>query len=138
VGSDGDRCRRRGERIVTTRQSELFDNRPSHAKRTKFANLNDLARTAMGVLSRVIQTGGINALDPRLQSRIRERVETFEAWTPDNDPYGEHDFGAFEIDDVRVFWKIDYFDPTYERHSDDASDPAKTRRVLTIMLAGEY
>jgi Protein of unknown function (DUF3768) len=101
-------------------------------------DLNDLARTAMGVASRVVQTSGVAALDPALQSRIRERVETFDAFTPENDPYGEHDFGAFDIDGERIFWKIDYYDRTYTAGSEDPGDPAKTRRLLTIMLASEY
>jgi hypothetical protein len=77
-------------------------------------------------------------LDLRVQSRIRELVETFSAFTHDNDPYGEHDFGAIEHDGTRVFWKIDYYDTDYQYGSSDPSDPAQTRRVLTIMLADEY
>jgi Protein of unknown function (DUF3768) len=58
-------------------------------------------------------------------------------------PYGEHDFGAFDSRDVRFFWKIDYYDrASYavgdEYGSDDPSDPVKTYRVLTVMLAEEY
>lgn len=104
----------------------------------RIAELNDLARTAMGVASRVYQTAGISALDPRLQSCIREQVETFNAFTPDNDPHGEHDFGNFELEGLRVFWKIDYYDKAMEYGSDDPSDPSRTTRVLTIMLAEEY
>lgn len=100
--------------------------------------LNDLARTAMGVASHVIQTAGINALDPRDQSAIREKVETFKTFDEGNDPYGEHDFGSFEHNDHRVFWKVDYYDPSLEYGSDHPSDPSKTTRVLTIMLAEEY
>ena len=80
------------------------------ARSRQIAVLNDLARTAMGVAGRVVQTDGINALPPATQSAIREQVERFNAWTADNDPHGEHDFGAFAQDDVRVFWKIDYYD----------------------------
>jgi hypothetical protein len=29
----------------------------------------------------------------------------------DNDPHGEHDFGAFEHEGQRIFWKIDYYAP---------------------------
>lgn len=104
----------------------------------RIAELNDLARTAMGVASRVVQTQGINALPPALQSTIRERVETFAEFTKGNDPYGERDFGSFEVERVNVFWKIDYYDPQMEMHSEDPADPSKTRRVLTIMLASEY
>jgi hypothetical protein len=109
-------------------------------KRTeRIATLNDLARTAMGVASRVVQTPGIAALPSYVQSRIRERIETFDAFTKDNDPHGERDFGAFNDQDGRlVFWKIDYYDRSLEMHSEDPADPSLTVRVLTIMLASEY
>jgi hypothetical protein len=107
-------------------------------QRDRIAALNDLARTAMGVTARAVQTHGINALPCQVQSKIREAVETFTQFTPDNDPYGEHDFGAVEVEGHRVFWKIDYYDKAYQYHSDDPADPSKTNRVLTIMLATEY
>lgn len=102
------------------------------------AALNDLCRTAMGVAGRVVQTQGICALTPADQSAIREKVERFEAFTPDNDPYQEHDFGSFEHAGERIFWKIDYYDRTLTKGSEDPSDPSRTVRVLTIMLASEY
>jgi len=108
------------------------------ARKSRIAALNDLCRTAMGVAGRLFQTPGINALAPSVQSAIREAVEEFDAFTPGNDPHGERDFGAFEHDGARVFWKIDYFDPSLEGGSEDPSDPAQTVRVLTIMLASEY
>lgn len=118
-------------------------------KAAQIAALNDVARTAMGVAARVVQTAGICALPCQVQSRIRERVETFAEFTPDNDPWGERDCGTFEIaeavgprlgdlDTIRVLWKIDYYDRNYEYHSEDPADASKTRRVLTIMLASEY
>jgi hypothetical protein len=105
----------------------------------KIAELNDLARTAMGVASRVFLTPGILALPDIDQSAIRERVETFDDFTPDNDPYGEHDFGALDHAGHRIFWKIDYYarsDPSFG--SEHPEDPAQTTRVLTILLAEEY
>ena len=108
------------------------------AKTARIAHLNDVARTAMGIASRVVQTSGIAALPAPLQSTIRERVETFDDFTPANDPYGERDFGLFEVDDTRVIWKIDYYDRALEMHSEDESDASQTVRVLTIMLASEY
>jgi hypothetical protein len=104
----------------------------------KIAELNDLCRKAMGVAGRVVQTQGICALPCAVQSTIREKVETFDAFTPDNDPYGERDFGAFEHDGNRIFWKIDYYDRSLTKGSEDPADPGQTVRVLTIMLAREY
>jgi hypothetical protein len=100
--------------------------------------LNDRARQAMGIYGPVYQTAGIAALDPAIQSKIRERVETFSEFTPDNDPYGEHDFGSFTLDGNRVFWKFDYYDRTMDFGSEDPANPAATIRVLTILLAEEY
>lgn len=86
----------------------------------RIARLNDLARRAMGIACVVVATEGIRALPEDDQSRLRELVEAFDAFTPDNDPYGERDFGAIYqgLDGVwstsrpldvavTVFWKID-------------------------------
>jgi hypothetical protein len=54
------------------------------------------------------------------------------------DPYGEHDYGSFEIDGQKLLWKIDYYDTDLKYGSGDPSDPAVTRRVLTILLLSEY
>ena len=102
------------------------------------ARLNDLCRTAMGVAGKLIQTQGICALPPAEQSAIREKVETFNHFSEDNDPYGERDFGAFEHNGHQVFWKIDYYAPDLMHGSENPADPKQTVRVLTIMLADEY
>jgi len=65
-------------------------------------------------------------------------VQAFDVFTEDVDPHGEHDFGAFEIAGARCYWKLDLYDPSLTRYTDDPTDPAKTVRVLTIMLASEY
>ena len=62
----------------------------------------------------------------------------YSAFTRDNDPYGEHDFGHFELVGRSFYWKIDYYDPKCEFGSEDPADPKKTTRVLTLMLAAEY
>jgi hypothetical protein len=102
------------------------------------AALNDICRKAMGVAGRLVQTSGINSMPQKDQSAIREKVETFDDFTPDNDPHGERDFGAFDHNGQRIFWKIDYYDRTMSQGSEDPADPAQTVRVLTIMLASEY
>jgi len=69
---------------------------------------------------------------------VLDQVRWYEAFTPDNDPYGEHDFGSFRHAGETVFWKWDYYDVDLQMHSSDPSDPTITTRVLTIMLADEY
>ena len=112
------------------------------SNRATIAELNDLCRKSMGVVGRLLQTRGINALPDHVKSAIRQRVETFDNFTSDNDPYGEHDFGAFTFDhegeSLRIFWKIDYYTPDLLHGSEDPADPEQTIRVLTIMLAEEY
>ncbi|MGX5774990.1 DUF3768 domain-containing protein [Methylorubrum zatmanii] len=108
------------------------------ASTSRIAQMNDLLRTSF-MTGKVLLTPGITALPAGQQSAVIEAVQGFRAFTPDNDPYGEHDFGSIDLDGTgRVFWKIDYYDPSYRFGSDDPADPAKTRRVLTIMLASEY
>jgi hypothetical protein len=106
--------------------------------RLTIAGLNDLLRTTF-LTGRVVITEGIRGLSPDTVSDILTQVRAFNAFTPDNDPYGEHDFGSIEHADAgRVFWKIDYYDPTLTAGSEDPADPKRTTRVLTIMLAEEY
>ena len=69
---------------------------------------------------------------------ILEAIRTFDTFTEDNDPYGEHDFGSVEVSGDKFFFKIYYYDPTMERHSDNPTDPQRTLRVMTIMRAEEY
>jgi hypothetical protein len=107
----------------------------------QIAKLNDLCRTAPGVAGRLVQTAGISALPPQVQSAIREQVERFSDFNPDNDPHGERDFGAFTVDGAseKIFWKIDYYaDASCTFGSDDPADITRCFRVLTIMLASEY
>src|SRR5260370_1156398 len=70
----------------------------------KIATLNDLARTAMGVASRLVQTCGISALPPADQSAIREKVETFNTVDQGNNPDGERAFGAVEDKTSMLKW----------------------------------
>jgi len=83
-------------------------------------------------------TTGIQILGIPDVQEIINKVKTFDAFTPDNDPRCEHDFGAFKHNDKNIFWKFDYYDETMTYGSEDASDPEQTTRVLTVMLAEEY
>jgi len=74
------------------------------------ASLNDRLRsTLMGGV--VLLSNGVASLDDDAKRRLLAAVRTFEAFSPDNDPYGEHDFGAVEIGGEAVSCsKIDYHD----------------------------
>jgi major membrane immunogen (membrane-anchored lipoprotein) len=67
-----------------------------------------------------------------------KKVRCFDDFNEDNDPYGEHDFGAVTVKDEKYFWKIDYYDKEADFHSSDASREDLTRRVLTVTRADEY
>lgn len=99
--------------------------------------LNDAFRTTM-TGGQVLMTAGVNALPSDVKAMAVRRVATFAEFTPDNDPHGEHDFGSFTLAGRKLFWKIDYYDAAMEFGSEDPTDPSKTTRVLTIMLAEEY
>jgi hypothetical protein len=71
-------------------------------------------------------------------ARIVKAIAVFDDFCQANDPYEEHDFGAFEAERRTIFFKIDYLDTTLTHHSPDPADAAVTERVLTIMLAEEY
>ena len=81
-------------------------------------------------------------LSPVSKAIIMQRVQTFSEFTEDNDPYGDHTFGAFDVDGEggteKLFWKIDLYDTEYIMGSNDPTDVSVTRRVLTILLASEY
>lgn len=99
--------------------------------------LNDLLRTSfMG--GRVFITEGVRALGPGFESACVETVQGFTAFTRDNDPHGEHDFGMVKIEGYSVYWKIDYYDRALQYGSENPADAAVTTRILTILLASEY
>jgi hypothetical protein len=72
------------------------------------------------------------------RQRLIEVVRRFDDFTADNDPYGEHDFGKVTLDGSDHFFKIDYYDKDKQYGSEDASNPAITCRVVTIMNAEDY
>jgi Protein of unknown function (DUF3768) len=87
--------------------------------------------------------GGVVAVTQNIADRhdvaaILAKVKAFDAFDADNDPYAEHDFGAFDRGDDKIFWKIEYYNKTLCAGSPDPADPAVTTRVLMIMLAQDY
>jgi hypothetical protein len=85
-----------------------------------------------------VMTVGVAALGAEAVARIVKTIAVYDDFCHANDPHEEHDFGVFEVDGHKLFFKIDYFDKGLSYHSPDAADSSVTERVITIMLAEEY
>ena len=103
----------------------------------KIRLLNDILRKTF-IGGQVMLTTGIRAKSAEEQAEILQTVRLFNEFTKANDPYGEHDFGRFTHNGESIIFKIDYYNKTYNRMSDDPSNPEITNRVMTIMCADEY
>ena len=99
--------------------------------------LNDTFRKTFAG-GQMMLTQGILALGGEAQRIILERVRAFDDFCTDNDPHGEHDFGAFDHAGERVAFKIDYYDLSLTYGSENPADASITRRVMTIMLMDEW
>ena len=88
----------------------------------------------------VITRGLVDLLEEtgKTPDDLMHPVRQYDAFTPDNDPYHQHDFGSFEFLGYTCFWKLDYYSPDLKWGSEDPADIAKTARVLTVLLAEEY
>ena len=103
----------------------------------RIAALNDAFR-ANPSLGTFVLTTAIRANVPQDIATILNKVRTFKDFNKGDDPYGEHDFGAFDFKGKKIFWKIDYYDRNFEFASPDAADPAVTNLFLNFMYADEF
>ena len=106
-----------------------------NARRAEIARLNDHFRST-GEGGQIFHTAGIAGLPLATMYAVVSAVRRFDQFTPDNDPYGEHDCAALVLAGLRIIWKIDYYPADGERA--DPADTASTKRVMTIMLGEEY
>lgn len=118
-------------------EKEQNGNMSPRERMLQIRTLNDRFRRT-GVGGRQLITPGINEMGLADMLIIRQMVAQFDAFSEDNDPHGEHDFGCLTYGGEKIFWKIDYYDTTLTWGSPDPADPNVTTRVLTIMLAREY
>src|SRR6202049_677582 len=103
-------------------------------KTARIAALNDaLRQNLIGSLG--IFTPGIAALGQEAVARIVKTIEVYDDFCHANDPHEEHDFGAFDADGHRIFFKIDLYE---EPEVKDSNGERVVNRVVTIMLAEEY
>jgi phage terminase large subunit GpA-like protein len=104
---------------------------------TKIRELNDqLRREFIG--GQIYLTEGVAAISQTERRAVITALREYDDFSPDNDPYGEHDFGAFTVAKQKYFFKISYYDKSLEYGSPDPADPKVTTRVLTLMFASEY
>lgn len=106
-------------------------------KTERIRRLSDRFRRS-GFGGDILITRGIQELGEEGMKVVAAKVAGFDQFDHDNDPHGEHDFGAFDHDGQRIFWKIDYYAHDMLSRSEDPSDSTVTSRILTIMLASEY
>ena len=106
----------------------------------KIAALNDRFRQGDPLVPGVrCQTSGVTALPEETQRAAVQRLMSFNAFTPGDDPYGEHDFGAFDLAGVgRLFFKIDYYADQQMEQGAERPEAPETFRCLTLMRAEEY
>lgn len=97
---------------------------------SKIAALNDAFRRR----GEWVITKGVYGLDDTIE--LFTSIYSYDEFSEDNDPHGEHDFGNLVWDGHKIFWKIDYYGPEMRGWCDPLDDDC--RRVLTVMLAEEY
>ena len=110
------------------------------------AQVNDRFRKSILTIPRhpkgkAATTQGVANLDTLTKVKLFNAVRSFDDFTEDNDPYGEHDFGSIVIDGEKYFWKIDYYESAecvYGVDDTDIDAMLNAYRVLMIMLADEY
>ena len=91
---------------------------------------NDALRARIPFVSppdALLVTRGISVFGPEAVYEILLRVKHFKIFNQDNDPWGEHDFGSFNYNGEKIFWKID-----------DCQGYEGYNLILTVMLAEEY
>ena len=103
----------------------------------RIRRLNDALRCG-GLGGTIHITAGIANLGREGVVNVLSTVAGFDAFTPDNDPWGEHDCAILSVAGRTILFKIDYYDRELTGGSEDPGDPHVTRRVLTVMLAEEY
>ena len=99
----------------------------------RIRELNDQLR-CKAIGGRIVITRGIQALDAADLRAVLLAVARFDDFSEDNDPWGEHDCATLTVNGHQLIFKIDYYDRDLAYHSPDASDPAVTERVMTVML----
>ena len=107
---------------------------------SKIAELNDQLRQNLFTpgLNRVFVSAAVSSLPYLERARLLDKVQKFNDFNEENNPYGERDFSRIEHNGINYFWKIDYYNKTMDAGSENPADENITIRVLTIMRSDEY
>ena len=105
----------------------------------QIAKLNDRCRQGFDRTALVVMTRTCLATfasdDPAARIVAQARMMgAVRAYTFPADGHPDRDRGDFDLDGIRVYFVIDYYDATLEYGSEDPADASITTRVLTIML----
>jgi len=119
-------------------ETRLVWTRPVQPPGQKIRELNDRLRQHGQGNGSVLVTSGLQDRGGAFVVKAVEAVRSFDTFSRDNDPWGEHDFGAVDIEGEKIFFKIDYYNPDCTAGSENPANEGITHRVLTIMLASEY
>ena len=119
-------------------ETKLAWSKVDHPPHKRIRELNDRFRTEGLGNGSIMITSGIQAEGEDFMMKVVEAVTTFSDFNGDNDPWGEHDFGAADVVGQKVFFKFDYYTPDLTAGSENPANEGVTHRVLTIMLSNEY
>ena len=127
----------------TAPQDEQDVNNPAIA--AIIAQQNDAFRTSVtasvkapGVPpGKLVMTAGIAAQSGEFRAALIGALIAFDAFDTDSDPYGLHEMGVLKIEGESVWFKFDFYDENFEYGSEAPADPARTRRVLTLLFPSE-
>ena len=101
----------------------------AHDQSTIIRELNDSFRRSF-VGGRVVMTAGVAALSDAARAEAVRTVQTFDAFSADNDPHAEHDFSSFDLAGQGFFWKIDYYDQSLQFGADNPADSSADRKSV--------
>jgi hypothetical protein len=101
------------------------------------ARLNDRLRKT-GTGGTVVVTKAVMDLTGFDAATLMAALANYQGFDADNDPHGERDFGDITLFGTDLLFKIDYYDLDLQFGSDDPANADATRRVLTIMTAGDW
>lgn len=88
---------------------------------------------------RMVMTDSVNAEGMGFVQSCLDAIGRLDHFPADNDPDGYHDFGSIKVLGTTAWFKIDLYDDKAMAFGSDApDDPARTYRVLTVMLPSDW